>query len=93
MKLIYSVEALSDLVRLRAFIEDNDPSAASRVARELITRIDKLKRFPRLGVPVAKAPDPETVRDLVAGNYIVRYSVHPKAIVVLRIWHHFEEWK
>ena len=29
--------------------------------------------------------------DLVVGRYLVRYSLHATTIVVLRIWHHFEE--
>ena len=56
MKLVYSGEAVADLVRLRAFIAENDPSAASRVAQELITRIEILCHFPYMGHGVEHSP-------------------------------------
>ncbi len=91
MRLVYSVEAVADLVRLRAFITAHDPSAASRIAEELVTRISLVCRFPELGRSVPLAPDPEMVRDAIFGRYVVRYSIHPSSIVVLRIWHQFED--
>lgn len=90
MRLVYSEEAVSDLVRLRAFIAEKDPSAAARVAAELITRVENIRLFPELGRSVALAPEPNVVRDAVFGKYIVRYAAHAEAIVILRIWHHYE---
>lgn len=89
-RLVYSEEAVADLVRLRAFIAENDPSVAARVAAELISRVENIRRFPELGRSVALAPEPDVVRDAVFGKYVVRYAVHAEAIVVLRIWHHYE---
>ena len=91
MRVVYTDLAVRDLRRLRAFIDEKNPAAARRVARELVEQIEKLSRFPRIGRPVERAPDPETVRDLVVDRYVVRYSLHETAIVILRIWHHFEE--
>lgn len=91
MRLVYSQEAVAALVRLRAFIAEKDPSAAARVAEELIARIENLCLFPRMGVEVGFAPQPAEVRDMVFGNYVVRYSVHAEALAVLRIWHHNED--
>lgn len=90
MKLIYSREALADLVRLRAFIAENDPSAAARVAAALVKRVKLLRQFPQMGRIVEQATPPADVRDMVFGNYIVRYSVHTRAVAILRVWHHFE---
>ena len=90
MRLTYSQEAVADLVRLRAFISDHDLSAAARIAADLITRIDHLYQFPEMGRSVAEAPQPDTVRDFTFGKYVVRYTVHDSALVILRIWHHFE---
>ena len=42
MRLVYSAEALADLVRLRAFIAEKDPSAATRIGLELVARIENL---------------------------------------------------
>jgi plasmid stabilization system protein ParE len=91
MRLVYSREAVADLTRLRAFIAENDPSAAARIAAELVTRIDNLCRFPHIGVAVSHAPPPVEVRDMVFGKYRVRYAVHGEAISILRIWHHYED--
>lgn len=91
MRLVYSEEAVSDLVRLRAFIAEKDPSAAARVAAELIARIEDLCLFPEMGRGVAHAPQPDVLRDVVFGKYVVRYSLHAGAVIVLRIWHHFED--
>lgn len=90
MKLFYSEEALADLIQLRAFIERHNPAAAECVAQELIERLENIRRFPEMGRPVALAPDPNTIRDVVFGDYIVRYSVHTETVVILRIWHHYE---
>ncbi len=91
MKLVYSELALKDLRRLRNFIAEYDAASANEVAVDLVDRIEKLTTFPRLGVPVRQAPDPETVRDLVLDNYVVRYSFRSEMIIVLRLWHHRED--
>ncbi|MDH1264879.1 type II toxin-antitoxin system RelE/ParE family toxin [Pseudomonas sp. GD03944] len=91
MRLIYSAEAVADLARLRAFIARNDPRAASRVATDLIARLEHLCLFPDMGRPVQSAPDPASIRDTVVGKYIIRYSVHPETVVILRLWHHYED--
>lgn len=91
MKLVYSEEAVADLVRLREFIAEHDPLAASRTAAELIARIENLRRFPAMGRTVELAPDPKAIRDAFFGKYIIRYTKHTEAIVILRIWHHYED--
>lgn len=90
MNLIYSEESLHDLKRLREFIARNNPAAAQRTARELVERMDYLSQFPGIGNSVSLAPKEMEIRDMVFGNYIVRYMVQPTAIIVLRIWHHYE---
>lgn len=90
MKLVYTDDAIADLVRLREFIAVHNPLAASRIAAELVGKIELLPEFPMLGTPVGMAPMPESVRDMIFGNYVVRYSIHPATIIVLRIWHGLE---
>lgn len=91
MRLIYSEQALRDLVRLRAFIADKDPAAARRVATELVARIRRLQDFPKLGREVSRAPDPAALRDAVLGNHVVRYVPRSDVLIILRIWHHYED--
>lgn len=87
MKISYSPEAIEDLIRLREFIALKNALAAQRIANELLTGFEKLKIFPKMGVSVQKAPDPELIRDLFVGTYTVRYFIADQQIFVLRIWH------
>jgi plasmid stabilization system protein ParE len=97
VKLAFSREARSDLVRLRAFIAKHNPSAAEHIAKRLIQGIERLLRHPRLGRRVTVAPDqlaPEEIRDWPIGpigDYVVRYLITEDKIVVLRIWHSKEQ--
>jgi plasmid stabilization system protein ParE len=91
MRLVYSEEAVADLVRLRAFIAEKDPLAAARVAAELIARIESLRLFPAMGRVVELAPDPKAIRDAIFGKYVIRYTTHTETVVILRLWHHFED--
>ncbi len=91
MKTVFTPQSIEDLTRLREFIAIKNPGAAKRTANTLVDGIKKLKRFPYIGVQVNSAPDPEILRDLILGNYIVRYLILDKTINILRMWHHREE--
>jgi plasmid stabilization system protein ParE len=90
VKLVYTDEATDDLKRLREFIAVHNPPAAGRVAAELVSKIELLPDFPRMGTPVELAPVPDSIRDIVFGKYVARYSVHVSAIIILRVWHELE---
>ncbi len=87
MKVNNTLESIHDLKRLREFIEIKNPIAAQRIANELLTGIEKLKVFPKIGLPVQHALDPEIIRDLFVGYYTVRYLISSNTIFILRIWH------
>jgi toxin ParE1/3/4 len=84
MKLQFSESAVQDLVRLREFIAENNPQAAGRVSLRLRQSIGKLVLHPDIGRPV---PELENVRELIAGNYVVRYLREEDTIFILRVWH------
>ena len=90
MKLVYTDEAIDDLKRLREFIAVHNPPAAARIATELVAKIELLPDFPKMGTPVEMAPVPDSVRDMVFGKYVVRYSLHATVIIILRVWHGLE---
>ena len=90
MKLVYTDVAINDLKRLREFVAEHNPTAAARIAAQLVERVERLPDFPKMGTPVESAPVPDFVRDMVFGKYIVRYSLHPSAIIILRVWHGLE---
>lgn len=90
MKLVYTDEAIDDLKRLREFIAVHSPSTAARIATELVGKIELLPEFSKMGTPVETAPVPNSIRDMVLGKYVVRYSVHASAMIILRVWHGLE---
>ena len=73
MNLRFTREAIDDLVRLRRFIEENNPIAAERIASELLLGMEKLKVFPEIGLKVERAFEPQRIRDLFVGKYTIRY--------------------
>uniref|UniRef100_Q3AT17 Plasmid stabilization system n=1 Tax=Chlorobium chlorochromatii (strain CaD3) TaxID=340177 RepID=Q3AT17_CHLCH len=89
MNVVYSAEAVDDLVRLREFIAVHNPQAAHRISNELVSRIEQLCAFPEMGKQIPQFPTP-SIRDFIFGNYIVRYAIHSDAITILKIWHHYE---
>ena len=90
MKISYTQEAINDLERLRKFIESKNPFAARRISSELLDGIGNLHTFPKMGLPVARAPDPEAIRDLFIGQYTVRYLLDEDHLIILRVWHGME---
>lgn len=90
MKLVYTDEAIEDLKRLRDFLAAHNPTAGSKIAAELIAKIEMLPEFPRMSTPVQMAPVPDVIRDMVFGKYVVRYSLHTNTIIILRVWHGLE---
>lgn len=93
MKLRYTPESIADLERLRAFIAEQNPSAARRIAGSLLEAIERLRIFPKMGLPVRRAPDPDSIRDLFVDSYTIRYLLARQSIIILRIWHDKEHEK
>lgn len=90
-RLVFTAASANDLARLRTFIAERDPAAARRIAAELVKRVELLRTAPLIGRAVVAAPDPDVIRDMVFGDYIVRYAVTARSVAVLRVWHHFEQ--
>lgn len=90
MNLRFAPEAIDDLKRLREFIEEKNPVAAQRIAEDILLGIEKLTTFPKIGLKVERAFDPERIRDLFIGRYTVRYLIGDGEIIVLRLWHNKE---
>ena len=89
MKLIFSMAAVHDLVRLRDFIAQHSPEAAQRIAQRLRGAIQGLVDTPQIGRPVAGMPG--EIRELIFGKYVVCYEVKQQYLYILRIWHGKED--
>lgn len=88
---IWSPEAIADLAALRAYIEQDDPAAAQRVALHIIRNVEMLLQHnPEMGRP-GRVPG---TRELVIPKtpYIVPYRLAGNTIHVLRVFHGARRW-
>jgi toxin ParE1/3/4 len=84
MRLQFTHSAIRDLIRLREFIAEKDPEGAKRASSRLGRTIRHLRGHPEFGRPVEELTE---VRELVAGDYVLRYTVGGELVTILRIWH------
>jgi plasmid stabilization system protein ParE len=87
--ILFSPDAVEDVERLRAFLDQNNPGAARRALASIWTAIDRLQEFPYLGMPTKDADIRQIVVRFGSSGYIVRYAVLPGSedILITRIWH------
>ena len=88
MPVVFSPEALADLIEIRTYLGDLSPGAASRIAVQLVAACDRLEHLPERGRP-----------GLVAGTrelpsiwpYVIVYRITFEAVEIVRIWHRFQD--
>ncbi len=88
---IWSPEAIADLAALRAYIEQDDPAAARRVALHIIRNVETLlSNSPEMGRP-GRVPG---TRELFIPKtpYVVPYRLVGNMIQVLRVFHSARQW-
>ncbi len=90
MRLIWSPEALQDLRELRAYIANENPAAAKKVAERIIFLVKQLPENPEIGRP-GRVPD---TRELVVSRtpFVVPYRVAADRIDILRVCHSARLW-
>jgi toxin ParE1/3/4 len=91
MNVLWSPEALADLIALRDFIAGDSPAAARRVVAGLVSRIEEL--LP--GNPaIGRVGRVSGTRELVVPGtpYIVPYRLREGAIEILRVYHGARRW-
>jgi toxin ParE1/3/4 len=88
VKLQFTHSAQRDLIRLREFIAEKNPQASTRISRRLRQSLDRLIDQPNMGVNVEDLPG---VQDLISADYIARYIVLDRTVIILRIWHGKED--
>lgn len=83
-EVVWTAEALANLRNLRAYIERFNPSAAERVATQLIEAGDSLATLPNRGRPVPGT----SMRELASVvPYVIRYRVADEKVAILRVRH------
>jgi len=91
MKIVWSPEAVEDLVSLRAYIAEDSPATAQRTVRLIIGSIEQLlPDNPRMG----RAGRVPGTRELVIPRtpYIVPYRLQRTTIQSLRVYHAARRW-
>ncbi len=91
MNIIWSPEAIEDLISLRAYIAEESPAGARRIVLRILHDVERLlPDNPHMGRP-GRVPG---TRELVIPQttYIVPYRVQRGAIQILRVYHSARRW-
>ncbi|HXQ83582.1 MAG TPA: type II toxin-antitoxin system RelE/ParE family toxin [Xanthobacteraceae bacterium] len=91
MNIVWSPEAVQDLISLRAYIAEESLAGAQRVVLRILNDVEHLlPDNPHMGRP-GRVPG---TRELVIPQtpYIVPYRVRGEAIQILRVYHGARRW-
>ena len=92
MKIEWSDAALADLDRFTQFLNQQHPSLASRVATEIISKVQVLSEHPRLGRPVAGREEyRQIVLQVLREKYVFQYRFNGERLGMLRVYQAREE--
>lgn len=85
VEIVWSALARTRLREIRAYVAQDKPQAAERLAIRIVAIVETLRNHPYLGRVGAEAG----IRELVIGRspYIVLYRVQGKRVVIGTIWH------
>ncbi|HHT9155105.1 MAG TPA: type II toxin-antitoxin system RelE/ParE family toxin [Candidatus Tripitaka sp. YC43] len=86
MKIEWTEPALSDLESIRDYIKKDSEYYATRFVERIITAVETLEKFPKMGRNVPEAEE-ENIRELLFYNYRVMYRVETQRILILAIVH------
>ena len=86
MRLQWTSKALGDIARLHDFLKQENPSAAAKAVRVLVSAPTQLITHPKIGEPLEQY-QPRDVRRILVGQYELRYEIANATSYVLRIWH------
>lgn len=87
-QVIWLPEALDDILRLRLFLADKNPNAATRAGQTILEAADRLAQFPEIGRPMNDGtPRREMIAPFGAGAYVLRYIYDNDSVFIIRVWH------
>lgn len=92
-QVIFSPAAARDLVRLREFLHQKNPTAAKRMAIAIIKSLRAIEHQPQIGRPIEDAPDEfrEWLINFGDSGYVARYRyTGGDTITVLAVRHQKE---
>jgi toxin ParE1/3/4 len=85
MRIVWSQTAISNLIEIRNYIEQDKPVAARQLAERILKSVERIAEHPHLG---RAGREPETRELIVAGTpYIIVYRIFRGHLSVLAILH------
>lgn len=85
MRIRWSRPAIRDLVEIHAYIEQDNPAAATSVARAVVAAVERLADYPSSGRP---GRVPETRELVVPGTpYAIPYRVTGDVVEIIAVLH------
>ncbi|MEX1016890.1 MAG: type II toxin-antitoxin system RelE/ParE family toxin [Phycisphaeraceae bacterium] len=87
VQVIWPAEAKRWLQEVYAFIAEHDPEAAERTVRGILSKAERLGRFPQMGQVYRDSDFGGDIRVLVHGHYRIIYLVEPEAVRILGVFH------
>jgi len=91
MNIVWSPEAIEDLISLRTYIAEDNPAAAQQIVLRILHDVeDPLPDHPHMGRP-GRVPG---TRELVIPRtpYIVPYRIRGQSLQILRVYHSARRW-
>jgi toxin ParE1/3/4 len=91
MNIVWSPEAIQDLISLRAYIAEESPAGVRRIVLRILHDVEHLlPDNPHMGRP-GRVP---STRELVIPRtpYIVPYRIQGASIQILRVYHGARRW-
>ena len=87
-QIVWSEIALSDLRDLVRYIARDDRQVAGRFGDLIVSRVESLQSFPRIGRIVPEYRE-ECLRELIVPPYRIVFEIDDDAmkLSILRIWH------
>jgi toxin ParE1/3/4 len=85
VEVVWSALARTRLREIRAYVAQDKPEAAERLAMRIVAVVEALRNHPYLG-RVGAEPG---IRELVIGGtpYLVLYRVQGQRVIISTIWH------
>ncbi|MBA4203458.1 type II toxin-antitoxin system RelE/ParE family toxin [Pannonibacter phragmitetus] len=91
-QVIFAPTAIRDLQRLRAFLQEKNPTAAQRAGEAIRQGLKIVGAQPRIGRPVEGLPEQfrEWLIDFGDSGYTARYHFDGETVIILAIRHQRE---
>jgi len=83
MQVVLSDKADGDLIGIYSYIAERSPKAADDLLRNIDRKLRNLSAFPFIGRERSNLSP--GLRSLVAGNYLIFYTISRDHIVVMRV--------